>query len=354
MFNSEDTNVAWLQLNDSFTSSILKALFNHDESSNWVRENASHILELFVTPLRQDDLTVLFTAGITATAKSILTLFANLPEGKGHQFNNKIVKILCLKVNIIMASECDFKLLLASASRTIGKNTKKDFINALKKSSAESMKNKIQKTIAKPLKMPKPLTVESQPIPKSQAAEITYSDEINRDEMEKPGLTPYDFTAALQWYKTLLEELLNEVPAKGVSGRPDNGQLEQDNPASNVDTECEIPSPKNLAHALTPEEVGLALAMNDLSEDKLTEVEAGIDLFQWGDTSECWAIDITENAHKWFKKHIKRDRFLCERVMRRLTMLSTGRWPCEFLGRRNFLDTKTLLIKFNSSFRCAL
>lgn len=40
-----------------------------------------------------------------------------------------------------------------------------------------------------------------------------------------------------------------------------------------------------------------------------------------------WTIDITEQAHKWFRRHIKKNRALCERIIRRLTLLSTGRWP---------------------------
>lgn len=32
-------------------------------------------------------------------------------------------------------------------------------------------------------------------------------------------------------------------------------------------------------------------------------------------------------AHKWFSKHKKRDKALCERAILRLILLSTGRWP---------------------------
>lgn len=32
-------------------------------------------------------------------------------------------------------------------------------------------------------------------------------------------------------------------------------------------------------------------------------------------------------AHKWFRRHIKKDKALCVRIIRRLTLLSTGRWP---------------------------
>lgn len=40
-----------------------------------------------------------------------------------------------------------------------------------------------------------------------------------------------------------------------------------------------------------------------------------------------WTIDITEHAHKFFRKHVRKDRALCERVILRLILLSTGRWP---------------------------
>lgn len=32
-------------------------------------------------------------------------------------------------------------------------------------------------------------------------------------------------------------------------------------------------------------------------------------------------------AHKWFNRHKNKDRELCERIIRRLILLSTGRWP---------------------------
>ena len=58
---------------------------------------------------------------------------------------------------------------------------------------------------------------------------------------------------------------------------------------------------KKIDLALTVEEVSQALSKPDVSEDNLEEVEAGIDLERWDDTSDTWTIDITENTHKVWK-----------------------------------------------------
>jgi hypothetical protein len=133
-------------------------------------------------------------------------------------------------------------------------------------------------------------------------------------------------TGALQWYTKLLDELT--VTAASVLGgtnfddeSDDEGEEKKEDKEDRV-VESLIKKPKN---ALTSEQVVEALASCD-SEEVLADVEGRIDLFQWDSMSE-WPIDITEHAHKFFRRHIKKDRLLCERIIRRLTMLSTGRWP---------------------------
>lgn len=97
---------------------------------------------------------------------------------------------------------------------------------------------------------------------------------------------------------------------------------EEEKPEDIVDRSA-LSKPKS--RVLSSEEVMEALD-NCESEDALVTLESGVDIFHH-DGMSTWTIDITETAHKWFKRHLKKDRVLCERVIRRLTLLSTGRWP---------------------------
>ena len=140
-------------------------------------------------------------------------------------------------------------------------------------------------------------------------------------------LKTHKITSALQWYNNLLDEL--NVKAASVVGGTTFEELEEEEKKEDtalVDESTDgyslFKRPKN---ALTSDQVVEALENCD-SEELLADVETGIDIFSW-DSDTAWTIDITEQAHKWFRKHIKKDRVMCERVIRRLTLLSTGRWP---------------------------
>jgi len=69
---------------------------------------------------------------------------------------------------------------------------------------------------------------------------------------------------------------------------------------------------------------------DELQQEEIVErVAAGISLDNWGEGEgeNEWMVEITEQAHKWFKKRAKKSQMLCTRVLRRLKLLSTGRWP---------------------------
>ncbi len=61
-------------------------------------------------------------------------------------------------------------------------------------------------------------------------------------------------------------------------------------------------------------------------ESDIMDLEMNMDLSDFNHESE-WTIEMTEEAHKWFRKHSKRQNDFCQRVVRRLKILSTGRWP---------------------------
>jgi hypothetical protein len=293
LFDLEDP-VAWVQLNDAITSPILEAALICDESSSWIRERYSHLVELFSKPVRQCDLAVLFSSKVAVTIKSLVTLFSNLREGKGHEFNNKIAKLICVNATLVM--DGDPNKLRELASKTLGKNSRKDLNDVLKKASAQMTKSRNQRSQPKPAmtsELPD-FEAESQEM-KSTPAAATAGDEKKADKAKQPNQSLREFTnatekirSALQWYSGLLEELVLDATSKKVSG-PDHtdNQVEQNHSALKTDVACESKSSKTPIHSLTPEQVSLALANKDLSEDTLAQVENGIDLIDW-DTSECW------------------------------------------------------------------
>ena len=335
--NCNGDGPAWVKLSSSITSHVLEAALNNNATEAYIQEHASNIIEILShsKPIRQEDFTVLFNHGVTATAKSIAALFSNLQEGAGHQFNNKIAKLICSKVDIILEHSGDFRLVQAAANKTVGKNTRKELTEVLKRASAKTTKVKCHKRSAESFDSQGDARVVDHPPLESNKSheEIKTIDSIS-DEKEHVSLNDFASTesisSALQWYSNLLESLLNEAPSTAMPHTTSADEI--DKPKNNIE-ECALTISSNKHQSqqrITVEEVGQALSMTDISEEKLAELEAGIDLQQWDDASETtWTIDITENAHKWIKKHIKRDRLLCERVIRRLTMLSTGRWPCK-------------------------
>eukprot|EP00956_Cyclotella_meneghiniana_P007880 scaffold10483_cov65-Cyclotella_meneghiniana.AAC.4 len=309
LFHSDGTDIPWLQMKNSDTSLILKAALLHDETAAYIREHSNHIIEsLSRRPVRQEDLTVLFEAdGIRATAKSIATLFSNLQEGAGHQFNNKIAKLLCAKVDIVMESNCDFRRVQAAVNKTVGKNTKRELTEVLKQASARASKPKCLKSkssseieLTRNEENVLPVTIQDD----ATIFEVK-TEESQQDKKEQVLLE--DFTSAtmikdaLKWYSDLLETFVKDTSQAAAQKNDKDAEinlLEEDH----VLNKASLRTPH---HALTTEEVGRALSMNDISEDTLAEVEAGIDLERWDDTSETWSVDITENAHKADSKKLQ-------------------------------------------------
>lgn len=156
-----------------------------------------------------------------------------------------------------------------------------------------------------------------------QTKESKKAQEESEKRLAALKLKTSNITEALQWYNSLLDELNAKAAVVVSCDGLNDGEV-------NVDDGIKDSNESASAFALTkkiltPEQVMDALTNCD-SEELLTNIESGIDLTQWDGISE-WTIDITEQVHKFFQRHIKRERALCQRVLRRLALLSTGRWP---------------------------
>ena len=349
----------WTLLDDVTTSPILKAALSSSvESLKWFEQHASDALEVFANQqnVRQQDVTVLLDAGVSVSARSVAALFSKLPEGAGHSFNNNVARILVDRSTMFITHQNDFKLVMDAISKTLGKQKRLDgelcmlyarsdvptvlydlnfhlhfslLVNhSLKEALSEfkRSKNKNQKVVSLPSGSPKKNNKDTPPT-KEMSLKAKMAQEEAEKRLAELKLKTHKITGALQWYTKLLEDL-NITAASVVGGHnfddddDEEDEEKKDGEDTRVHEESLIKKPKN---ALTSDQVVEALENCD-SEELLADVEGKIDLFLWDSMSE-WTIDITEHAHKFFRRHIKKDRVLCERIIRRLTMLSTGRWP---------------------------
>ena len=329
LINSADKEPLWTLLDDATTSPILEAALSSSvESLKWFEENASTALEAFAKQVRQEDVTVLLDAGVHVSCKSVAALFSNLPKGRGHQFNNRVARILCEKSTIFMQNQSDYKLVMDAVSETVGKNGKLS-VNLQLKQASKAMhksKNKLRGSLDKTADVNTVVSKKDTPLTTKEQLKAKKAQEESEKKLAALKLKAHKITSALQWYNNLLDELkITAASAIASNNLDEHGEDEkkyEDGIMEEFASSTLIKKPKC---ALTSEQVVEALSNCD-SEEGLAEVETGIDLFQWDSMSE-WTIDITEQAHKWFRRHIKKDRALCERIIRRLTLLSTGRWP---------------------------
>ena len=314
----------WTLLDDTTTSRILEAALypSSVDSLNWFKEHASDAIETFAlsaSEVRQRDVTVLLERGFTLSCKSVATLFSNLPKGRGIPFNNKAAKLLNDRCTLVMKSQSEYKLVMDAVSDTVGKSGKANIAFLLKQA-----RNEMNKTKSKLVDANESAGRGHQEMKNVlQTKESKKAQEESEKRLAALKLKTSNITEALQWYNSLLDELNAKAAVVVSCDGLNDGEV-------NVDDGIKDSNESASAFALTkkiltPEQVMDALTNCD-SEELLTNIESGIDLTQWDGISE-WTIDITEQVHKFFQRHIKRERALCQRVLRRLALLSTGRWP---------------------------
>jgi hypothetical protein len=156
---------------------------------------------------------------------------------------------------------------------------------------------------------------------------------LKKDEVEDPKkdiATQFNsrIDKALDWYKALLEEYKNSEIKTDENFPQDENESEGRQKSTSAAVEMlSINDPKLLSSKDVAEAMAKCVKMpQDQQEGFVSELESTMDLSDFSHESE-WTIDITEEAHKWFRKHIKRQYYFCERIIRRLKLLSTGRWP---------------------------
>ncbi|KAK1735805.1 hypothetical protein QTG54_013511, partial [Skeletonema marinoi] len=356
----------WCLLDDISSSQILKAALKSPESLAFFTTHASQVLEVFSSSssstnkgVRQDDITVLLTAKLTFNAKSVSVLLSNLEKDRSDPFNNNTARTLSSTCKIKMESKTDNKLVLNHTHECLGKRAKKEITEAVNQAFKDFMKLKQQQArmssspSGKIIGGATTLDANGVPITKEEEEEEEEPDETNeemerkaKEEMERKltamSIQGQKITSTYQWYTELLKEFETKAPKDngGFDQFDNDDEAKANNVGDNDERTNAILAASAKKKTLSSDQLVAALTSCE-TEDALADIETGIDLLKW-DSLSPWIIDITEHAHKFFRRHIKKDRALCERVIRRLMMLSTGRWPyvlCKHLrsnGRTNF------------------
>lgn len=130
---------------------------------------------------------------------------------------------------------------------------------------------------------------------------------------------------SLEYYELLLKELTSVEYVSKLKSRNDEQKVEDQHQST------KIPSTTDSSNLLSSSQVADAMVLceklpEEEQETMVKDVEMNMDLSDFNLESE-WTIEMTEEAHKWFRKHTKRQNDFCKRVIRRLKILSTGRWP---------------------------
>ena len=345
----------WCLLDDASSCQILKAALKSTESLSFFETHASQVLEAFssTNKVRQEDITVLLTAKLTFNAKSVSKLLSNLENDRGIPFNNNTAKTLSSTCKIKIESKSDKQLVLKDTHECLGKVAKKKIIEAVNQAVKDFMKAKAKqsRTSSSPSgKIIGNSSVDANGVVDTKEEEEP--DETN-EEMERKALEEMErklaamsiqgqkITSTYQWYTELLKEFETKAPKNngGFDQYDEEDEAKSNDGGENNDAVSKAAA-LSKKKTLSSDQLVEALTSCE-TEDALDDIETGIDLLKW-DSMSPWIIDITEHAHKFFRRHIKKDRSLCERVIRRLMMLSTGRWPyvlCKHLrsqGRTNF------------------
>jgi hypothetical protein len=279
-------------------------------------------------------------SGVPISSTALLETFQKLPLDRHDDFNNRIARGVSA---IKLVSSEDFSPLFAAVQKRVGKQTKKHFFSVLKDAEREMHKLK-QKAKKEREQLP------SGEYRKSDGGVLTT---IVTEKSEKT-ITPNDanedgtsveqspaiedskerIDSSLRWYRELLDGYRRESLAGVRAGDEslDTVKEQECSPRAPIDQELCLKVPETLTvSVMSSKEVAAAMAKcAKLSEIEQTamisHIEKSVDLSDWDDDSE-WTVEMTEQAHKWFRKHLKKQHYLVDKVIRRLKLLSTGRWP---------------------------
>jgi hypothetical protein len=334
----------WVHAQESMTAAILEKILqpaDHlkeqlETTSRWLQQNGTAVLQVCVERSRMKDMIALIgshKAVPFVTVSVVCRIFGNLPDAKGGtELGNKLARQIA---KVQLDSMSDFKTVQKCAARKLSKDANIALKVALRKGERDLRKRQQAATR-------KSQSTPSSSINGSSETKGTANDGGNQYEMPQSNAAQMmkedvrrhhqRIDSSMKWYIDKLERL-QVIGIDNVQGRhPDHREdaiLE-----SNSSPRAKELS-KSTTSILTADQIAIEIAKAmarcselpaDKAEEELSNLELSLDLSNWSIASE-WVVEITEQAHKWFRKRSKKQHHLCERVLRRMQLLSTGRWP---------------------------
>lgn len=317
----------WVQVNDSVTSPIIHEI-SLNRTSEYGLLNFDYMFAKICYEKRIKDMTVLVSSDVVNITADLLceTVFRDLPKATTNQFANK----LALEIKtVLLKSKADYKRVIEIATGKLGKGPHKNLLSALNRGldtlKTSSMSFKSSSNLHTPHPALESDDVENKGRESSESIDENLTSLIVPKRFEK---LHSKIDSLILWYEQELLDCknINKGVTMMTSSDDDNASetsVEEDEKS----IDCRSPS---TISALTGEELSMKLdefsrISDGVEEDKfLDAVERQVDLKTWEGSVELPVL-ITEQAHKWFQRRAKKHMRLCERVMRRLRLLATGR-----------------------------
>lgn len=303
---------------------IMKQSNLHDESVQFLRSKANQIIDLCCNGERKDDLLSFLKFGVKIESHALIEIFKILSHKRtGGEYNNELIKVIDENCELIFVNpKVEEQKIYKEATNKLGKRAWKQFGEFMKRSklaktpSAKKRKQKIVHITTKK---------EDDGNDKKKVAEVTKKDAKKKKDTFKSKFEDR-IVKALAYYDDLLQKYISGEIDFSL-GVKDKDEEKKDEEYINMDQERPASS-KRITSQEAAEEIIRIEKMTTSEEDMEKEVkdlESNLDLSDFNLESE-WTIEITENAHKWFRKHRKKQNYFCERVLARLKILSTGRF----------------------------
>lgn len=393
LFDASADSRLWLHLSDTKTAELLqymypkRSAFKNKFAANiitWLEMEAEPILEVSCAHSRRHDMVELLRANVPVRTPLLVELFKTKPK-IGDEFSNK----LCSMVRRVhLEQKEDFKTVMDVTAGKLSKKAKKSFMEALKRGDAELKKSNAAGGAAK--KDQKQTVVSISSGSGADGKGGAKSKEKDKDVIEKDlaaekkpkkkvVVVPQyrkdfyvNFDELIQWHIRHLEGMkrgdnVGDIIVLGDLMKSVSLPSQFKDVVVNAKDSKEKATEKVDSFQLNPnafefkpdisfsnEEAATELQKCLETEDEFQQEEivervaAGISLDSWGEGEgeNEWIVEITEQAHKWFKKRAKKSHTLCTRVLRRLKLLSTGRWPYVL---KKPLKTRSNLVKLYES-----
>jgi hypothetical protein len=318
----------WVQVNDSLTSPIILEI-SRNRCSEFDVLNFDYMFAIICSEKRIKDMTALVSSDKVHITSDLLceTVFRDLPKATTNQFANK----LALETKtIVLKSKADYKRVVESATGKLGKGPHKNLLSSLNRGIETLQASSIGVKSSFTLQTPHPCLEKD-----DVENEVPSSDVESMDEHNTSFVVPKRFEkmhskidSLILWYEQELLDCRNiNEGATMMTSYDDDNDYETGVEDEEKSIDCRSPSP---TFVLTGEELSVKLdefsrIPDQEEQDKfLYTVERHIDLKTWEGSIELPVL-ITEQAHKWFQRRAKKHMRLCERVMRRLRLLATGR-----------------------------